>query len=87
LPIFAFTDPFLSLSLSLSLHFFLNHETLPNFIKKSIQESERKRNNGQGSKSKQAKSSKEAGCNKAREPTKHRNHLKKGEVNPIKLQA
>jgi hypothetical protein len=42
-------------------------------LKKSIQEKERKRNEGQGPKSNKAKSPKEASHKEAREPTKHRN--------------
>jgi hypothetical protein len=66
-------------------------ETLPNFIKrKHPRKGEKRRNNGQGPKSRQANNPKEAGHNEVREPlsaetsTSRLKHInsRKGEVNP-----
>jgi predicted PurR-regulated permease PerM len=63
LPIFAFTDPFLFffLSLSLSFHFFLNHETLPNLIKKKHPRKGEKKKQGARTKVQPSKEPKRGG--------------------------
>jgi hypothetical protein len=81
--------------MSVDIQRFDQDETLPNFIKRKHPRKGEKKKQGQGPKSRQANSPKEAGHKEEREllitetSTSRLKciNFKKGEINPIKLQA